>query len=128
MGYEQSFVGKQIGNYRIVAPIATGAYGVVYRAEHQVLAGRIVAVKLLHAYLGSAQEREQFVQEAQFLERVHHPHMLPIIDVGFSHGLPYIITPFAYGGSLRDRLRYTSSDPLPLNEVLSLLTQVGEAL
>jgi len=33
---------KEIGNYRIIAEINSGAYGSVYKAEHTHLAGRTV--------------------------------------------------------------------------------------
>ncbi|MBO0778978.1 MAG: protein kinase [Ktedonobacteraceae bacterium] len=129
MSSEQFFVvGKQIGNYRIVAPIAAGAYGTVYRAEHQVLSGRVAAIKILHAYLGSTGERERFVREAQFLELVHHPNMIPILDAGFYNGIPYLITAYAPGGSLRELLNQHHSEPLPLPTALNIISQVGAAL
>jgi serine/threonine protein kinase len=128
MNNQQYFIGKQIGNYRIVAPIAAGAYGTVYRAEHTVLAGRVVAIKMLHAYLGSNGERSDFLQEAQLLELVNHPNMLPIHDAGFFNGIPYLVTSYASGGSLRERLQRQRSEPLALQEALTILTQVGMAL
>lgn len=128
MDSEQFYIGHQIGNYRIVSSIAAGAYGTVYRAEHQVLAGRVVAIKMLHAYLGSSNDRTSFLQEAQLLELVHHSNMLPILDAGFYRGVPYLITAYAAGGSLRDRLQQRRGEPLPLQEALAILSQVGGAL
>ncbi len=94
-------IGKEIGNYRITEEINSGAYGSVYRAEHMHIKGRIVAIKLLHAYLGSAKEREQFMQEAQILALLEHPHILSLLDFGFSERRPYLIARYAAGGSLR---------------------------
>ncbi|MBE3561893.1 MAG: tetratricopeptide repeat protein [Ktedonobacteraceae bacterium] len=128
MADERFFIGKLIGNYRLVAPIAAGAYGTVYRAEHQLITGRVVAVKMLHAYLESSSQREKFIKEAQLLELVHHPHMLPIFDAGFYNGVPYLITAYAAGGSLRDRLLKFRLQPLPPQEAVTILMQVGEAL
>src|SRR6266568_1614595 len=98
---EMNFVGKQVGNYQIGAEINSGAFGSVYQAKHQMLSQRIVAIKLLHAYLGSTRERDQFLQEAQFLEKLRYRYILPIIDVGFLEGFPYIMTEYAVNGSLR---------------------------
>src|SRR6266852_6614100 len=92
---ENSLIGKQIGNYRVVAEINSGAFGSVYQAQHIILRERIVAIKLLHAYLGSPKEREQFLQEAQFLEKLKHRYILPIIDVGFTDGLAYLMAEYA---------------------------------
>jgi len=104
MESDRSFIGKQIGNYHIVAEIAAGSFGSVYKAQHHILSERFVAVKVLHAYIGSTKEREQFIQEAQFLEKLRHRYILPLLDVGFSEGFPYLLTEHAACGSLRERL------------------------
>lgn len=123
-----NFIGKQIGNHRLVAAINSGSYGSVYQANHTILSERIVAVKLLHAYLDSAKEREKFLQEARLLAKLKHRHILPIHDVGFSDELPYIVVEYAPGGSLRDRLKRQSGRPLPIEEARRLLMQIGQAL
>ena len=70
---ESSVIGKEIGNYRIIAEINSRAFGSVYKAEHTHLRGRVDAIMLLHTYMGSPKEREQFTQEAQFLALLEHP-------------------------------------------------------
>ncbi len=123
-----NFIGKQIGNYQLVVAINSGGYGSVYRANHTILSGRIVAVKLLHTHLDSDKEREKFLQEACLLEMLSHRYILPILDVGFTDGLPYIVVEYAPGGSLRDRLKRQASGLLPAEEARRLLMQVGQAL
>jgi len=123
---QKSLIGKLIGNYRIKAEINSGGFGSIYVAEHEHLSGRVVAIKLLHIYLNSAQEREQFVQEAQFLSMLEHPFILPLIDFGFSDGRAYLIAKYAGGGSLRDLLNRPVL--LPLATVVSILLQIGQAL
>src|SRR5687767_12021637 len=52
------------GRYKLIAPVAEGAMGVVYRAE-RVKLGRIVAVKVLHDSLpDELSSRERFEVEA----------------------------------------------------------------
>ena len=126
MCFLMSFIGKEICNYRITTEMNSGAYGRVYKAEHIHLQGRVVAIKLLHTYMSSAKEREQFTQEAQFLSLLEHPHILSLIDFGFIEGQPYLIASYAAGGSLRDLLKQQAL--LPLNKVITILTQVGRAL
>src|SRR6266567_9063057 len=125
---ENSIIGKQIGNYRVVAEINSGAFGSVYQAQHIILRERTVAIKLLHAYLGSPKEREQFLQEAQFLEKLKHPYCLPIIDAGIHNSLPYLVSEYSMNGSLRNRLTRQSPHALPVEEALTILTQIGQAL
>ena len=129
MAKEYNFIGRQIGNYRILEELASGSFGRVYRGVHIYLTTRIVAIKLLHRmYLGSQKERESFLQEAQLLELLKHPHILPVYDVGIDDGMPYFVTEYASHGSLRDRLQQQYPQHLPVDETITILTQVGEAL
>ncbi|HET8841401.1 MAG TPA: protein kinase, partial [Ktedonobacteraceae bacterium] len=110
---ETDFIGKQIGNYQVVSELSRGGFGRVYLARHALLKERTVAIKLLHAFLSSPQEREQFLKEAQFLEALKHRSILPLLDVGIVDGFPYLITEYAAGGSLRTRLHQRGSQGLP---------------
>lgn len=118
-----------IGNYSIISELAMGSFGRVYLAQHSVLTNRVVALKLMHTVpLSSDQECNQFLQEARFLELLHHHSILPILDVGIHQGMPYIVSEYASGGSLRNRLRHRDLQPLAVEEILKILTQIGEAL
>ena len=59
---------------------------------------------------------------------LEHPHILPVLDAGSHNGFPYLITEYCPNGSLRDRLKRQPSRPLPLDEALSILEQISEAL
>jgi tetratricopeptide (TPR) repeat protein/tRNA A-37 threonylcarbamoyl transferase component Bud32 len=84
---------------------------------------------VLHrTYLGSQKERDNFLQEAQLLEMLKHPNILPIHDVGIDDGIPYFVVEYAPNGSLRDRLQDHHLHPLPVDEALMILTQVGQGL
>src|SRR5438270_247876 len=120
---------KEIGNYRVVREIDSGAFGRVYLAQHTLLKNRIVAIKLLHTtHLSSVEEHDSFLREAQFLEVLKHPYIMPILDVGIHEGFPYLVAEYAPNGSLRDRIRHYAPRPLPMQETLVILTQVGQAL
>jgi serine/threonine protein kinase len=129
MGNSDSYLGKVIGNYRIVAELGSGSFGVVYRGEHNFLPNRVGAIKLMHAaHLDSWQDRESFLLEARLLEMLKHPHILPILDVGIHEGFPYLVTEYAPNGSLRDRLQQIYPWMLPIKESIKILSQIGEAL
>lgn len=124
-----SFVGKRIGNYQIVAELARGSSSRVYRGEHIFLKKRKVAIKILHTpFLSSQEERERFLQEAQFLEMLKHPYILPIFDVGIEEDFPYLVAEYAPQGSLRNRIKRRLPYPFPLDEALTIIFQVGQAL
>ncbi|GCE13972.1 serine/threonine-protein kinase [Tengunoibacter tsumagoiensis] len=132
MESENKYIGRKIGNYRITAPIGAGAFGSVYKGVHVILSSRTVAIKLMHnTNLASEHERESFLQEAQFLELLKHPHILPIYDVGVDEGTPYIIAEFAPNGSLRDLMKHQAQlkqGLFSLEKVLTIISQVGQAL
>ncbi len=121
-------IGQEIGNYRLITRLASGGFGNVYLAQHTLLPERKVAIKLLHTFLSSQEERDQFLQEARFLEQLKHPHILPLIDVGVSDNLPYLVTEFAAGGSLRDLLKQHQAPGLPQDMALTILSEICKAL
>ncbi|HEY6540283.1 MAG TPA: serine/threonine-protein kinase, partial [Ktedonobacteraceae bacterium] len=121
-------IGRVIGNYRVLVEIGSGGFGKVYQGEHIFLTERSVAIKFLHTHLSSNEEREQFLQEAHFLEKLKHPFMLHFFDVGIDDGFPYIVTEYAPEKSLRNRMKQHAPSLLPAQEILTILSQVGQAL
>src|ERR1700730_8237510 len=129
MAANNPLIGKQIGNYRILAEINSGSFGSVYQGKHIIFEDDpMVAIKLLHTALRSQQEHAEFIKEAQVLKKLNHPHILHILDAGFQDGTPYLVTEYAVGGSLRDRLNKSNGKPLPLDEATTILKQIGQGL
>ncbi len=124
------YIGKEIGGaYRITARINCGAFGCVYQAQHIFFEeDPIVAIKLLQGLVVSEEDRQHFIQEARLLRKLKHPHILPILNVAIQDNVPYIVMEYAKGGSLKDRLRGRKGQPLPPEEALTILKQVGDAL
>src|SRR5436305_1986747 len=121
-------IGKQIGNYHIVTETARGTYGAVYIAKQVLFADEpVVALKVLDMQL-PARDHDRFLQEAQQFESLSHRSILPILDIGIYHGIPYLATKYAPGGSLRQLLNQTAPGVLNRDRALTILTQVGEAL
>ncbi len=122
-------VGQQVGSYRIVAEISHGAYAYIYQASHIILTNRMVALKLLHTtQMNSEADHESFFQEARILEQLKHPHILSVIDANIYEKFPYTVTEFAAGGSLRDRIRRQHTHAFPLDDTMTILEQVAQAL
>ena len=89
---KNSYIGKQICNYLVVKPLSTsGGFAKVFQGKHIVFIDRpIVAIKLVHAHLISEKEQKRFLQEAGLLDKLKHPHILPIVEAGVQNGLPYL--------------------------------------
>lgn len=130
MGAEMDdLFGQHIGNYVVMEQIGVGGFGQVYLAQHTVLAKRLVAIKVLHRdLLPSAKKKEQFLQEAHVLEQLRHAHILAVLDVGMHEERPYLITPYAPGGTLTTRITRAAGRPFPLEEALRILSPIGQAL
>ena len=124
------YIGKKIGgSYHIIAKIDSGGYGSVYKAQHIVFNNNpLVAIKIMRVQIASDEDREDFYQEARLLKALAHPHILPILDAGFQDDVPYIIMEYAAGGSLKNRIKQQAGQPFPLDEALTILTQIGAAL
>ncbi len=123
------YVGKQIGNYHIQQEIASGSFGTVYRVQHLYLKQRTAVIKVLHAiHLGSDEEKQQFLQEAQFLDTLKGlPNILPLLDVGIDGNVPYIVVEYAEKGSLRMQVQQRGK-PLSVQEALKIIEQIGQGL
>ena len=88
-----SRVGRRVGVYQIVAEIALGGMGEVFRAQR--VDGQFekeVAVKLVRVGLGSSVVLERFRHERQILASLDHPNIARLLDGGTTEdGLPYLV-------------------------------------
>jgi serine/threonine protein kinase len=97
-------VGKIFGGYRITEKIAQGGMAAVYRGVDRRL-GRDVAIKLV---LGGRQYSEVFLKrfrrEIRALGKLMHPHIVPLLDFGSIHGVPYLVMPYLSGGTIQEMI------------------------
>ena len=99
------------GRYRLVAPIGVGTSSRVFLAVDTQLR-RQVAVKLLHEALAEDEAfLRRFRAEARAAGALNHPNIVAVFDWGEDHGeggvVPYLVTEYLGGGSLRDMLDRT---------------------
>ncbi len=99
------------GRYRIVAELARGSMGTVYRAERLGI-GRAVAVKFLRvSIVGDRQFTKRFEREALAMSRLSHPHCVPVIDFGVVDHTPYVVMDLVEGRPLSEILDGGAIDP-----------------
>jgi eukaryotic-like serine/threonine-protein kinase len=103
--------GTRLGPYEIVAAIAAGGMGEVYRARDERLA-RDVAIKLLVAHSSdSTGARERFKREAQAVATLQHPNICTIYDVGeTADGQVFIVMELLQGQTLQQRIAHGPLD------------------
>src|SRR5437762_14347173 len=110
--------GRQLGNYDVVRRIRVGGMGAVYEGKQRTAFDRRVAIKvILGDYATDRDMRRRFVREARTVARLHHPHILQLIEYGDAQGLLYVVMPFIEVGTLPSYLRRSIPD---LNEVVAI--------
>jgi serine/threonine protein kinase len=73
-------------------------------------------------------EHENVLHNTQSLKELQHPRLAPILDMGVEEGQPFVVREYLPNGSLRSRLKKISPQRLELNEALTIVSQIGEAL
>jgi TolB-like protein/Flp pilus assembly protein TadD len=117
--------GERLGPYEVIARLAAGGMGEVWRARDTRL-GRDVAIKVLPDGLADDHGRlRRFEQEAQAAGRLNHPNILAIFDVGSHQGAPYIVLELLDGETLRERL---TVGRIPLQKAVDYATQIARGL
>jgi serine/threonine-protein kinase len=105
MPFGEELIGRVLGGrYRLVTPVGTGASATVYLAEDVQLKRR-VAAKVLHPSLAADPTfLRRFRAEAQAAAALNHPNIVAVFDWGEDTGIPYLVTEYLGGGSLRAML------------------------
>ena len=111
--------------YTIERELGGGGMSRVYIATEAAL-GRRVVVKVLPPEVAAGVKVERFKREIQFLARLHHPHIVPLLAAGGDSGLSYYVMPFMEGESLRARMLRRGM--LPATEVVRTLREVASGL
>src|SRR5512136_2852616 len=117
--------GTSLGPYEIQAAIGAGGMGEVYKARDTRL-DRSVAIKVLPpAFSADPERRARFEREAKTIAGLNHPHICTLHDVGEHEGSTFLVMEHLTGETLAQRLE---KGPLPLEQALSVATEIADAL
>jgi outer membrane protein assembly factor BamB len=116
---------RTVGEFRLRARLGSGGMGSVFLASS--LAGRMVAVKVIHADLArDAEFIRRFRSEVAAAQRVSGLYTAPVVAAGADDMPPWLATAFVPGPSLEHIVaRY---GPLPLPALWRLAGGLAEAL
>ena len=94
---------RRLDRYELIGELASGGMATVYLARLAGVGGfqRFVAIKRLHPHLASEEEFiEMFLDEARLAAGIHHPHVVPILEVGQNESGYYLVMEYIEGDTL----------------------------
>ncbi|GAB5549749.1 MAG: hypothetical protein SangKO_095090 [Sandaracinaceae bacterium] len=128
-GESDPLVGKVIHDrFRIIAPIARGGMGAVYKAEQAPL-GRLVAIKVLspkHEEDKDPEFRKRFFLEAATVAKLSHPNTVTVFDYGQSENLYFIVMELLEGITLKKAMKQAGG--MPATRVVHIMKQICRSL
>lgn len=86
---------------------------------------RKVAVKVYRHRDSDDRNARSFDREARCASMLNHPNIVTVFDAGYDGDVPYIVTEYVEGETLRQRL---TRGPLPVSEALEIAIGVSKAL
>lgn len=122
---------RWVGRYELIHRVAHGGMATVYLGRAKGKAGfeKIVAVKVIHPHLAAEAEFVgMFLDEARIAARIHHPHVVEILDLGESDGVYFMVMEFVEGENLAALIRALGRERLPVAVILQLLADTLEGL
>ncbi len=121
----------KIDRYNLIKPIGRGSQGIVFHAIDD-RTDNPVAVKVLRDGLFATDEaRKRLKREFETGKSFTHPNLVPILDLGVSHGVDFLVMPLVEGEPL-DAWHFLdqpiTADGIDSRRRLSLFLQIVDAV
>lgn len=116
---------RAFGDYELLAEVARGGMGVVYRARQRSLDRQVALKMVLSGPFASRVALERFRAEARVAASLQHVGIVAIHEAGEAEGQPYFTMDFVEGRNLADHLR---DGPLPPARAARYIDQIARAV
>ncbi len=119
-------VGDQFDRYQIQAHLAQGGMSDIYRA-YDVVNRRVVAIKIPDSsIIGDPAQYERFQREMEVINGLNHPAIHKGLGSGKYNRIPYLVTEYVEGRSLRTII--TEEAPLSPETAIPLIHKIAEGM
>lgn len=124
---EYSWVGKQLGKYKILKLLGCGGMGAAYQAVNTLLE-KIVCLKILFPGVihSNSKAVERFLREAKSIARLEHPNIVQIYDIEQDQDLYFIVMEYIRGKTLAHLME--DRDAFSVRETILVGREVAGAL
>jgi serine/threonine-protein kinase len=124
---------RQIGRYAMYGVLASGGMATVHLGRLAGAAGfaRTVAIKALRPqYAEDPEFVSMFIDEARLAARIHHPNVVPTLDVVSSKNELFTVMDYVHGETLARLMRASRGrgTPIPLNIISAIMRDVLNGL
>ena len=116
------FRGQNLGKYKILAPLGSGGFGVVYLARDTWI-DKDVALKVPHKQNLNFSE---LLREPRLLAALHHPNIVSITTAEKQENVFFIVMEYVEGKTLDDVI--TERGALDVDLALDYAVQIGQAV
>lgn len=121
---DELWAGDRIGDYIVLERIGIGGESTVWSAWDEQLS-RVVALKFFYG-AGEANVISLVESEATLVQKLDHPNIVNILEVGRNAANVFFVMRYFPHGSLANHLAETG--PLPVQEALQTIAQMVNAL
>jgi len=119
-------IGDQFDQFQIQAHVAQGGMSDIYRAFDLVHHREVVIKVPDQSMLGDPAQFERFQRELEVMKSLDHPAILKGLGSGKYNRVPYLVTEYVNGKSLRALME--SSASLPTEEAVSLTRSIAHGM
>jgi tetratricopeptide (TPR) repeat protein/tRNA A-37 threonylcarbamoyl transferase component Bud32 len=120
-----SYIGKTIGNYKIVSLLGAGGMGQVFLAEKEGLDKKF-ALKIIKRGMDTDSILKRFVRERQILSRLENPYIASLLDAGSTENdLPFFVMEYVDGLPIT---KFCDEHQFDTKERLEIFQKVCEAV
>jgi eukaryotic-like serine/threonine-protein kinase len=126
LSLDDPMVPTMLGRYALYDKIASGGMGSVHIGRLLGPAGfaRTVAIKRMHPHVAEdPQFVSMFLDEARLAARIHHPNVVPTLDIVATTGELFLVMEFIQGESLSHLIRAAKArgEKIPADMVAAIM-------